>query len=68
MDINWSELIWQGRWDALGILWNAILIDIASHWWFGPLLLMVVVAAGWKGIARLGAYVARVFIHTHGPS
>lgn len=66
MEINWSELIWQGRLDGLGILWDAILINVATYWWFGPLMGLLIVAAGWKGVTKLAAYIARVFAHTHG--
>ncbi|MDR6907787.1 hypothetical protein J2X63_003495 [Agromyces sp. 3263] len=65
MDIDWSQLVWQGRWTALEIFWNAILLNIATQWWFAPLLVMLVLAAGWKAVLRLVAYVARVFAHTH---
>lgn len=67
MNIDWSALIWQGRWTALEIFWNAVLVNIATHWWFGPLLLLMAIAAGAKGLARLVAYVAKVFLHTHQP-
>lgn len=68
MDINWVHLIWQGRWEALVMIWHAIVTDVQSIWWFGPLLIVILIAAGRKGIVRLVSYVARVFIHTHGTS
>ena len=46
MDIDWSQLAWQGRLTALEILLNAILLNIATHWWYAPLLLILVLAAG----------------------
>ncbi|KAF2414676.1 hypothetical protein B1729_03605 [Microbacterium sp. B35-04] len=64
MEIDWSGLIWESRWTALEILWNSIIVNIATHWWFGPLLFLLLVAAGWNGLVRLGLYVARVFAHT----
>ncbi|MGN8551078.1 UNVERIFIED_CONTAM: hypothetical protein OHV15_00650 [Microbacterium sp. SLM126] len=66
MEIDWQQLIWDGRWTALEMLWNAVLVNIATHWWFGPLLAIVVVGTGWKGISRFAVYIARVFGHTHG--
>lgn len=68
MNIDWSQLLWQGRWDGLVIIWNAVVIDVTAYWWFGPLLFVLLLAAGRKGIFRLATYVARVFVHTHGPS
>lgn len=68
MDIEWSHLLWQGRWDGLVMLWQAIIADVQTFWWFGPFLVVLIVAAGRKGLVRLIAYVAKVFVHTHGPS
>lgn len=68
MDINWSEILWQGRLDALVMMWNAVVIGVGTYWWFGPLLVVLVIADGPKGVLRLGAYVTRVLAHTHGPS
>ncbi len=65
MDVDWSQLIWDGRWAALEILWNAIMVNVATFWWFGPLLVVLLLAAGWNGALRLGAYILRVFAHTH---
>lgn len=66
MGLDWHQFIWDSRWTALEMLWSATLANIAMHWWFGPLLAVLIVATGWKGIRRLGLYVARVFGHTHG--
>ena len=68
MNVDWMHLIWQGRWEALVMIWNAIATDVQTIWWFGPLLVILLILAGRKGIVRLTSYVARVFIHTHGAS
>jgi hypothetical protein len=68
MNVDWSHLLWQGRLEGLVLLWNATVTDVQTIWWFGPLLIVLIIAAGRKGIVRLGAYVLKVFIHTHGPS
>ncbi len=65
MNFDWSELVRQGRWDALAIIWNAIVVNVTAYWWFGPLLIVLLVTAGRRGILRLIAYVARAFVHTH---
>ena len=65
MNVDWAHMLWQGRWEGLVLVWNAIWTDVHTLWWFGPLLIVLVIAAGRKGILRLGAYVAKVFLHTH---
>jgi hypothetical protein len=64
MDIDWQQLIWDGRWLALEMLWNAVIVNVTAHWWVGPLLLVLVISAGRKALGRFSAYVARVFGHT----
>lgn len=68
MDIDWHQLMWDERWTALEMLWNAVVINVTTHWWFGPLLAVIVISAGWKKIARFSRYVARVFGHASGSS
>lgn len=63
MEIDWLGLIWESRGTALEILWSAILMNIATHWWFGPLLFVLLLAAGWRALVRLALYVGRVFAH-----
>lgn len=45
------------------MLWNAVVVNVTTHWWFSPLLAVIVISAGWKTIARYGFHVARVFGH-----
>jgi hypothetical protein len=66
VDIDWHQLIWDGRWTAIEMIWNAVVVNVTTHWWFGPLLTVIVVSAGWKKLARLGAYVAKTFGQSHG--
>ena len=68
MTIDWVHMMWEGRWQALVMIWNAVVTDVRSIWWFGPLLLLLLVAAGRKGLPRLAAYVVKVLVHTHGLS
>ncbi|ANJ25779.1 hypothetical protein [Agromyces aureus] len=65
MDIDWQQLIWDARWTALELLWNAFVLNVAAHWWFGPLVVVLLILAGWKKLARVGVYIARAFGHTH---
>ena len=66
MNIDWSHLMWQGRWDALVMTWNAVVHDVLTIWWFGPLLVILLIVGGRKGLFRFVSYVARVFVHSHG--
>ena len=44
---------------------HGILSDVRTLWWFGPLLALVALGIGRKGMFRLAKYVASVFMHTH---
>ena len=68
VNVDWLHLIWQGRWDALVMIWHAIITDSLTFWWFGPLMLLMIIAIGRKGLLRLASQIARVWIHTHDPS
>lgn len=67
MNIDWSHVMWQGRWDAVVTIWNAIVTDVSTVWWFGPLVLVLLITAGRKKLLHLGLYLAKAFVHTHGP-
>jgi hypothetical protein len=67
VNIDWSHLIWEGRWQALVIYWHALVTDARTLWWFGPLMVLVVVTAGKKRVLRVVKAVAGVFFRTHGP-
>jgi hypothetical protein len=32
MDIDWHQLIWDGRSTALETLWNAVVVKVTTHW------------------------------------
>jgi len=40
---------------------------VRTVWWFGPILVLLVVTAGKKRWLRVIKAVASVFFHTHGP-
>jgi hypothetical protein len=63
--IDWTHVIWEGRWQALGIFAHAILTALRTTWWSWLVLVVVACSLGKKGIFRLSKYVARVFFHTH---
>jgi len=68
MNIDWMHLLWQGRWEALVLIWNGVVTDVEKIWWFGPLMVLVLVVVGRRAIVRLVAYIARVFVHAHSGS
>lgn len=68
VDIDWSHLIWQARWSGLETLWAAVLVNASTYWWFGPLVVVMLVKSGRRGIIRLLSYVGRVFVRAHSGS
>lgn len=65
---DWSQLrdlIWQGRWDALVMFGQAIMTNIATHWWFGPLLVIIGVTASRRAWLRLIRYIGITFARSH---
>lgn len=66
MGIDGRQLMGDSRWTAHEILWNAVVVNVTTHWWFGPLLVSILISAGWKKVTRFGAYVSRAFGHTDG--
>lgn len=63
--VDWSQvrdLIWEARWDAIVMVGRALWVDIVSFWWFGPLLLIVLLAAGRKAWLRLIRFVGVTFV------
>lgn len=55
------QMIWDGRWMALEMFWNGIVMYATTFWWFGPLLVFILLAAGWRKVLRLGAHIGHVF-------
>ena len=63
--IDWSSLrdqIWEARWDSLVMLAQALWVNVLATWWFGPLLLLVVVLMGRKALLRLARFVGGTFL------
>lgn len=48
MGIDGRQLMGDSRWTAHEILWNAVVVNVTTHWWFGPLLVSILISAGWK--------------------
>lgn len=58
-------MIWEARWEALVTFWRAILIDVRTFWWFGPVLFVMIATVNLKKLLGFATYVGRVFVHTH---
>jgi hypothetical protein len=68
VNIDWHQLVWDDRWTALEILWNAVVVAATTHWWFGPLLAAIVLGTSRKALLRFGVHIARTFGQAHGIS
>ena len=61
---DWSQfrdLMWEGRWDALVMIFNALVTNVTTYWWFGPLLLVIFLTMTRKAWLRLLRYVGVTF-------
>ena len=62
--IDWSQLrnmMWEGRWDALVMIFQAVVTNVTTHWWFGPLLLFILLTTTRRAWIRLLRYVGSTF-------
>lgn len=59
------DLIWEARWDALGVIAQAVWTNVLTHWWFGPLLLVVLLTLTRKAWVRLLRQIGVTFIRGH---
>lgn len=65
---DYSEVlaaIWDGRWQGIEILAAAIWTSILTHWWVGPLLIVIGLTATKKAWKELLRYVGSTYIHSH---
>lgn len=68
MDWSWLPHAWSvARWEAWVKLGQAVWTDVLTYWWFGPLLLVLLVRTGRKKLLRLASKVpkapARELLH-----
>lgn len=61
IEIDVVQVIWDGRWMALEMMWAGIVASASTNWWFGPLFVLLIVTAGRKKIARMFRYISQVF-------
>ncbi|MET3567960.1 hypothetical protein ABIC47_003474 [Leifsonia sp. 563] len=66
--IDWSALLHAmhaGRWEAFVLIGNAVWTDVRTIWWFGPLVLMILVTMGRRKLLRLANKVAGAYWSSH---
>lgn len=64
----WTQLrglVWEGRWDGIVMIWNALATNVMTYWWFGPLLLLIVVGSSGKAWMKLTRYVGLAYFRGH---
>jgi len=62
--IDWTQfrdLIWEGRWEAIVMMRDAMATNIMTHWWFGPILLVIAAIASRKAWLKLIRYVGLAY-------
>lgn len=65
---DWSQfrdLMWEARWDAVVMFAQGMMTNIATYWWFGPLLLFIGVTASRRAWLRLIRYIGMTFARSH---
>lgn len=65
---DWSQLrdlMWEVRWDGVVMFGQAIMTNVATYWWFGPMLVLIAVTASRRAWLRLIRYVGITFVRSH---
>lgn len=63
--LDWTQLrdlLWEARWDGVVVLAQAIWTNVLTHWWFGPLLLVIAVTGTRKSWLRLLRYMGTAYV------
>lgn len=55
----------NARWEAIVMIWNAIVADVVAYPWFAVLLAVLIVSAGVKGMSKLARYVGGAYWSSH---
>ncbi len=56
------DLVWEGRWDGVVMLAQGIWSNVLTHWWFGPLLAVLILTASSKALLRMAKFVGLAYI------
>lgn len=59
---NMQSAVWEGRWLALEMIWQGIVLNVEMYPWFLPLLALLLAGLTRKKIVRLVTYVAHTFV------
>lgn len=66
IDVGWLLETWRNaRWEAIVMIWNAIVSDVVAYPWFAVVLAVLIVSAGVKGMGKLARYVSGVYWSSH---
>jgi len=66
IDVGWLLDTWRAaRWEAIVMIWNAIVADVIAYPWFVFVLAVVVLGAGVKGLGKLAKYVGGAYWSAH---
>jgi len=66
IDVGWLLETWHhARWEAIVMIWNAILTDVAAYPWFAVVLIVLIISAGIKGMSKLARYVGGAYWSSH---
>ncbi|MET4099834.1 hypothetical protein ABIB37_002071 [Agrococcus sp. UYP10] len=60
--LDLRDLFWEARWDGLVVLADALWATALSHWWFGALLLVVILTRSRRVWLRLLSNVGSAFV------
>ncbi len=62
IDVGWVLETWRAaRWEAIVMIWNAIVADVIAYPWFAVVVAALVVSAGAKGLSKLARYVGGAY-------
>ncbi|WP_103663352.1 hypothetical protein [Microbacterium sp. CJ77] len=56
------DLFQQGVWQGLVLLWHALWVNALTYWWFGPLVLAILITAGRRKLVRLVRWIGGTFV------
>lgn len=60
--------MWEARWDGLVVLAQALWVNVIAYWWFGPMVLVVLLTLSRKVWLRLIREVGSAFVRGNSSS
>lgn len=66
IDVGWLLETWRAaRWEAIVMIWNAIVADVIAYPWFALVLAVLAIRTGVKGLSKLARYVGGAYWGAH---